>query len=153
MLQAGTRTVEDFNDVATVKKSNINGNNLVSESILKSDNKRDAAIFLLKKEIECALQSLQELQAQMETLQSEKDEILASERSGRKIIESLINQAVLLRDNIDNFEGQLELQFDAMDDKMGRMEERVHESFSSWIHQREVGVGRLILHSDSCIEP
>lgn len=158
-MQAGTRTVEDFNDVAscnigdvgtetltcsylaaaTLKKSNTNGDDLVSERVLQSENKRDAAIILLKKEIECALESLQELQAQMDTLRSEKDEILASERSGRKIIESLINHAVLLRDCIDNFEGQLELQFDSLDDKMGRLEKRLHESFSSWFQQREVG--------------
>ncbi|KAL8554411.1 hypothetical protein ACS0TY_002561 [Phlomoides rotata] len=141
----GTRKVEEFNDVAScnigdvgTETSTINDKDLVSESIMKSVNKRDAAIILLQKEIECAFESLQELQAQMDTLRSEKDEILASERSGQKIIESLINQAVLLRNSIDNFEGQLVLQFDAMDDKLGRMEERVHESFSSWFQQNEL---------------
>lgn len=158
MLQTGTRTVEDVNavgscnigdvgtktsmcssDVATGKECNINDNNLASENTLKSENGRDAVIIHLKKEIECALKSLQDLQAQMDTLRSEKEEILASEKCSRKSIESLINPAILLRDAIDNFEGELELQVNAMDGKIGKMEEIVQESFSSWFQQREVG--------------
>lgn len=158
LLQTGTRTVQDNNDVgsrsnvytstkklkcftnaAISKECNINDNNLESEISMQSAVGRETVIFLLKKEIECAVKSLQELRVQMDKMQSEKEELLASEQCSRKSIESMINQTVVLRDAIDNFEGVFELQASAINEKIRRMEEAVQESGDSWFQQREVG--------------
>lgn len=146
--------MQDFDDVSScdnggvgtevleseiiARKCNINDNNLESEITLHSAIGRDAAIILLKKEIECALKSLKEVQAQMDKMQSEKEEILESERCSQKSIESLLNQTVVFRDAIDNFEGVFELKVSAVDDKIRRMEEAVQESLESWFQQTEV---------------
>ncbi|XP_057787421.1 kinesin-like protein KIN-12D [Salvia miltiorrhiza] len=147
----GTRIVQDFNDVSSFNNGGVVGtetlkcfsdaghdNNLESEITLHSAIGRDAAIFLLKKEIECALKSLKEVQAQMDKMQSEKEEILASERCSRKSIESLLNQTVIFRDAIDNFQDVFELKVSAVDGKIRRMEEAVQESLDSWFQQTEL---------------
>ncbi|KAH6772638.1 hypothetical protein C2S51_011042 [Perilla frutescens var. frutescens] len=127
-----------FTSAAIAKECNINDNNLESEITLQSAIGREATVILLKKEIECALQSLQELQSQMDKMQSEKEEIWASEKCSRKSIESTINQIVVLRDALDNFEGVFELQVSAINGKIRRMEEAVQESLDSWFQQREL---------------
>lgn len=166
MLQAGTGAVQEFNDVssgdnggesiekcssdgAIAKNCNINDNNLESGITLQSAIGRDAAIILLKKEIESALKSLDKLKAQMDKLQSEKEEILASERCSRKSIGSLINQTVVLADAIDNFGGVVELKISAIDGKIRRMEEASQETLDSWFQQTEVGCLISILYFES----
>lgn len=158
MLQAGTGTVQEFNDVSsrdnvgegteTSKRSSdaaiaedcdIIDDNLEPGIALQSAIRRDAAIILLKKEIESALKSLDKLKAQMDKMQAEKEEILASERCSRKSIGSLINQTVVLRDAIDNFGGVVENKICAMDGKISRMEESAQEILDSWFQQTEVG--------------
>lgn len=166
MLQAGTGAVQEFNDVssgdnggesiekcssdgAIAKNCNINDNKLESGITLQSAIGRDAAIILLKKEIESALKSLDKLKAQMDKLQSEKEEILASERCSRKSIGSLINQTVVLADAIDNFGGVVELKISAIDGKIRRMEEASQETLDSWFQQTEVGCLISILYFES----
>ncbi|KAK4437834.1 Kinesin-like protein KIN-12D [Sesamum alatum] len=123
----GTKTEEGINDYS-----------LMSESTTKGVNGGDATIILLKKEIEYALKSLQEVQAEMGKLRLEKQEILAFEKCSRRSIESLTNQAVLLQNAIDDFEGEFERKVNAMDCKIGKMEAIVQESFTSWFQQREL---------------
>ncbi|KAL1534695.1 kinesin-like protein KIN-12D [Salvia divinorum] len=127
--------VQNFNDVSS---GNNGGVDTESEITLHSSIGRDPAIILLKKEIKCALKSLKEVQAQMDKMQYEKEEILASERCNRKSIESLLNQTVVFRDAIDNFEGVFELKVSAVDVKIRRMEEAVQESLDSWFRQTEL---------------
>ncbi|KAK4477060.1 hypothetical protein RD792_016264 [Penstemon davidsonii] len=122
----------------TAKECTINENNLASESTLKSMKSRDSTIILLKKEIESALRSLQEVQTEMGKLRSEKEEILVSEKCSKKSIQFLMNQAVTLQDAIDCFEAQFELKVNALDGKLGKMEESVQESCTSWFQQREL---------------
>ncbi|KAL0422672.1 UNVERIFIED_CONTAM: Kinesin-like protein KIN-12D [Sesamum latifolium] len=116
----------------------INEYNLMSESTMKGVNGGDAGIILLKKEIEYALKSLEEVQAEMENLRLEKQEILAFEKCSRRSIESLTNQAVLLHNAIDDFEGEFVRKVNAMDCKIGKMEAIVQESFTSLFQQREL---------------
>ncbi|PIN14199.1 Kinesin-like protein [Handroanthus impetiginosus] len=130
----GTKNLTFYSNVASEEGCNINADNVGSRSGV---NGRDAAIILLKKEIEDALKSLQEVQAEMGKLRSEKEEILASENCSRRSINSLISQAVVLNDAIDTFEDDFVLKVNAMDGKVGKMEEIVKESFNSLLHQRE----------------
>ena len=133
--------MQDINDV---RSGNNGGVETESEITLHSSIGSDPAIILLKKEIKCALKSLKEVQAQMDKMQSEKEEILASERCNQKSIESLLNQTIVFRDAINNFEGVFELKVSAVDGKIRRMEEAVQESFDSWFRQTEVG---CLVHS------
>ncbi|XP_047980300.1 kinesin-like protein KIN-12D [Salvia hispanica] len=133
--RTGTRIVQDFNDV---RSGNNGGVETESEITLHSSIGSDPAIILLKKEIKCALKSFKEVQAQMDKMQSEKEEILASERCNQKSIESLLNQTIVFRDAINNFEGVFELKVSAVDGKIRRMEEAVQESFDSWFRQTEL---------------
>lgn len=152
-MQTGTRKEEDLNDLGSSDIKDVrtktlgcssDENMLVSESVMKSVNGQDATVILLKKEIEYALTSLQEVQAEMGKLRSEKEEILATERCSHKNIKSLTNQALLLQDATDNFEGQLQLKVNCMGVKIRKMEEAVHECFTSCFQQTEVGL--FILH-------
>ncbi|KAL7118896.1 hypothetical protein ACP275_02G029800 [Erythranthe tilingii] len=129
----GTRTVENLNDLGSC---NIN-NCLASESEMESVKGRDGAIILLKKEIDYALKSLKDVQAEMVKLCSEKEEILATERCSHKNIESMVNQTLLLRDAIDNFGGELEGKVNTMDAKIRKMEEMVHQCSTSCFQQIE----------------
>ncbi|XP_051135829.1 kinesin-like protein KIN-12D isoform X2 [Andrographis paniculata] len=146
-LGTGSKPAKDLNETASwrsigdvkMKDSIKNDINSVSESTtIEGANGRDADIILLKKEIECALGSLQFLQAETTTLQAEKEEILASEKCSRQGIRSLIKQAVFLQDSMVNFERTLELKVNAMDVKMNKLEEIVQESLDSWSHQTEL---------------
>ncbi|EYU37720.1 hypothetical protein MIMGU_mgv1a000013mg [Erythranthe guttata] len=121
----GTRTVENLNALGSC---NINDNCLASESEMESVKGRDGAIILLKKEIDYALKSLKDVQAEMVKLCSEKEEILATERCSHKNIESMVNQTLRLRDAIDNFGGELEGKVNTMDAKIRKMEEMCLEA-------------------------
>ncbi|XP_011088306.1 kinesin-like protein KIN-12D [Sesamum indicum] len=123
----GTKTEEGINDYS-----------LMSESNMKGVNGGDAAIILLKKDVENALKSLQEVQAEMGNLRLEKQEILAFEKCCQRSIGSLTNQAVLLNNAIDDFEGEFERKVNALDCKIGKMEAIVQESFTSLFQQREL---------------
>ncbi|KAL3814192.1 hypothetical protein ACJIZ3_015460 [Penstemon smallii] len=138
-LEGVTIEISKCSSVAgTAKECMINENNLASESTLKSMKSRDSTIILLKKERESALRSLQEVQTEMGKLRSEKEEILVSEKCSKKGIQFLMNQAVTLQDAIDCFEAQFELKVNALDVKLGKMEESVQESCTSWFQQREL---------------
>ncbi|KAG8368314.1 hypothetical protein BUALT_Bualt15G0032700 [Buddleja alternifolia] len=134
----GTRIEDDVGLRNNAKECIMNDNNLLCESIQKNKNGGDATITLLKTEIEYALKSLKDVQAEMGKLRCEKEDILASEKCSRKSIESVINQAVLLQDAIDNFVGEFELKVDVLDGKIGKMEEIVQEFSTSWFQQREL---------------
>ncbi|KAL0356784.1 UNVERIFIED_CONTAM: Kinesin-like protein KIN-12D [Sesamum calycinum] len=123
----GTKTEEGINDY-----------NLMSESTMNGVNGGETAVILLKKEIEYALKSLEEVQAEMGNLRFEKQEILVFDKCSQRSIESLTNQAVLLHNAIDDFEGELECKLNAMDCKIGKMEAIVQESFTSLFQQREL---------------
>ncbi|KAL6522612.1 hypothetical protein OROMI_031570 [Orobanche minor] len=68
----------------------------------------------------------------------EKEEILASENCGWESVESTVRQVVILGDAIENFRHEFELKVHAMEGKIGKLEDIVQESFTSWFQQREL---------------
>ncbi|GER50419.1 kinesin motor family protein [Striga asiatica] len=131
--RTGTRIEED-----DAGSCDIGGGNLKPARTVESVNGGDSAVVLLKKEIECSLKSLQVVQAEMDRLCCEKEEILASEKCGQKSIESMVAQVVILGDAIENFRDEVEVKINDMESKLGNLEEIIQESFTSWFQQREL---------------
>ncbi|XP_073158747.1 kinesin-like protein KIN-12D [Henckelia pumila] len=154
--RTGTGTVQNINDMnscntkavrtetstysmnASIVEAGIAGHsNLMPKSTL-SVKSRDDTIILLKKEIEFALKSLQEVETEMAMLRHEKEEISLSEKSRRKSLVSLTNQAVLLQSAMDKFEGEFELNITSLNNKLVSMEAILQDSCTSWFQQREL---------------
>ncbi|CAA0807566.1 Phragmoplast orienting kinesin 2 [Striga hermonthica] len=131
--RTGTRIEED-----DAGSCDIGGGYLKSERTGESVNGGDSVVGLLKKERECSLKGLQVVQAEVDRLCCEKEEILASEKCGQKSIESMVTQVVILGDAIENFRGEFEVKINAMEGKIGKLEEIIQESFTSWFQQREL---------------
>ncbi|OVA15456.1 Kinesin [Macleaya cordata] len=99
---------------------------------------RDATIVLLRKEIESALHSLREVQAQMVKLLEEKEEIRKSEIQSRKSMECVTAQVLALQSETDNTGKQSELKMTELERKFQTVDGRVQEARSYWFQKKEV---------------
>nr|GMC78383.1 kinesin-like protein KIN-12D [Ipomoea batatas] len=104
----------------------------------KSPHGRDATIALLKKEIVSALDSLKKVQAEMARLHNEKEEVCKAEKQSRESIESLFIPIVALGTSIENFEQEVKLKMEEVDEKLQQVEYAVQEYRNSWFEQNEL---------------
>lgn len=112
--------------------------------------KKDMTIALLKKEIESALESLKEVQAEMAKLQDEKEKMLMSEKQNKKTMKSLTTEVLTQQAAMDNFEKQSEFQIQAVSHKLLALEQEqiVQDAGSHWYKTKEVThFTSLILYS------
>ncbi|GLU02988.1 hypothetical protein SLE2022_202120 [Rubroshorea leprosula] len=104
---------------------------------LKNVFDRDVTVILLKKEIESALQSLNEVQTEMAKLYHEKEEIWMSNRRDVESMEHIRTQVLALQAAMSNFEHQLGLKMEAVNDKLKSFEQTVQESETYWCQTKE----------------
>ncbi|XP_027348323.1 kinesin-like protein KIN-12D [Abrus precatorius] len=120
-----------------------------SRRVCKGACERDHTITLLRKEIECALESLKEVQYEMTRLHEEKKEMSMCEKKSRESIECLAPQILSLQEAMDLFEGKFNVKIEVLSDKLRDLEEPLKEAGSLW-HQRkeylelEVGEAKII---------
>ncbi|KAK0582663.1 hypothetical protein LWI29_028296 [Acer saccharum] len=104
----------------------------------KDVRERDATIVLLRLEIESALKSLKEVQAEMTKLHGEKEEMLVSKKQNEQGMKCLVTQLLTLQATVDNFEKQSELKIEAVNRKLGEFEQTVHEAGTDWCQTKEI---------------
>lgn len=114
---------------------------------LKDRKNRDTTITLLKKEIECALESLKEVQDELAKLYKEKEKFVMSGKDCERSIEALMHEVLVLQGGMDCFEAEFQSKMDALNSKLQRYEEIVQHSCTSWFQEKEVGYSiRAIYH-------
>ncbi|KAI9181658.1 hypothetical protein LWI28_017227 [Acer negundo] len=104
----------------------------------KDVRERDATIVLLRLEIESALKSLKEVQAEMTKLHGEKEEMLVSKKQNEQGMKSLVTQLLTLQATVDNFKKQSELKIETVNRKLGEFEQIVHEAGTDWCQTKEI---------------
>ncbi|KAL5855677.1 hypothetical protein ACOSQ4_005479 [Xanthoceras sorbifolium] len=108
-----------------------------SINVCKDVRERDSTIVLLRLEIESALESLKEVQAEMAKLHGEKEEMLVSKKQNEKGMKCLVTQLLTLQATMDNFEKQSELKIEAVNRKLGEFEQIAHEAGTDWHQTKE----------------
>ncbi|KAK7319825.1 hypothetical protein RJT34_04553 [Clitoria ternatea] len=120
-----------------------------SRGVCKDVCERDATITLLRKEIECALGSLEEVKYEMARLQKEKKEMSMCERKSRQSIEVLTNQILALQEAMNHFEEQSKVKFEVLSQKLRHLETPLKETHSLWYQRSqsleiEIGEAKII---------
>eukprot|EP00257_Ricinus_communis_P017920 XP_015576480.1 kinesin-like protein KIN-12F [Ricinus communis] len=95
---------------------------------------RDVTVILLKKEIESALESLQQVQMEMAKLRCEKEELLLSEKRSQESLKCFV---LALQAAISNFEKEFEQKINIVNRKLQAFEQIVQEAGSCWCQTKE----------------
>ncbi|XP_065855642.1 LOW QUALITY PROTEIN: kinesin-like protein KIN-12D [Euphorbia lathyris] len=98
---------------------------------------RDVTIILLKKEIESALESLQEVQQQMAKLHMEKEEIRRSEKHSQERLKYFTTEILALQEAMSILENQFELKMSNINQKIQASEQNVQEAKTKWCQTKE----------------
>lgn len=109
-----------------------------SGKIFDDMHKKDVTIALLKREIESAIESLKEVQAEMAKLQYEKEKMLMSEKQYEKNMKNLTTEVLTLQAAINEFQKQSELKIEAITHKVEAVEHIVQEAGTYWYETKEV---------------
>ncbi|XP_068655925.1 kinesin-like protein KIN-12D isoform X2 [Aristolochia californica] len=99
----------------------------VSPMMLEDASDRDAAIILLRKEIESAIESLRGVQAQMAKLLDEKEEIRKSVKQSCKSLECLPEQVIKLQSDMDVLDKEYQFRALELAQKLQIIEEMATE--------------------------
>ncbi|KAL5172412.1 Kinesin-like protein KIN-12D [Glycine soja] len=140
--------IVDLTDLQLVKSGN-DTKDLKSRKVGKNVLERDATIRLLRKEIECALESLKEVQYEMARLHEEKKEMSVSEKKSRQSIECLTNHILFLQEAMYHFEEKSKVKIDVLSHKLRGLEKPLKEANSHWYQRKEsleleVGEAKII---------
>ncbi|XP_019702656.1 kinesin-like protein KIN-12F isoform X1 [Elaeis guineensis] len=115
-----------------------NANESECRMLLKDDSDRETTILLLRKELECALDRLQEVQAQMIKLLNKKEEIKKSEKQSQTSIEHLTNEVLRLKSDIIDKEIQFDIRLQELEDKLQKVKKNAIASSECWCKAKEV---------------
>ncbi|KAH9656269.1 kinesin-like protein KIN-12D [Citrus sinensis] len=100
-------------------------------------HQKDVTIALLKREIDSAIESLKEVQAEMAKLQYEKEKMLMSEKQYEKNMKNLTTEVLTLQAAINEFQKQSELKIEAITHKVEAVEHIVQEAGTYWYETKE----------------
>lgn len=99
---------------------------------------RELTIVLLKKEMESAMESLKEVQAEMSKLCHEKEEIQLSEKQSKRCLRCLTSDALALEETVNDFGKLLEIKIGAVNHKINTAEQDMKEIKTHWCQTKEV---------------
>lgn len=99
---------------------------------------RDVTILLLRKEIESALESLKQVQLEMDKLQNEKEEIRMSEKQNNETLEFLVSQILNLQEAMHKFEEKSAFKIEVSNKKIERFGQTIQEAAIQWCQRKEV---------------
>ncbi|XP_027191010.1 kinesin-like protein KIN-12D isoform X2 [Cicer arietinum] len=109
-----------------------------SRNICKDVREKDVTITLLRKEIECALESLKEVQDEMAKLHEEKKEMSMCEKQSRESIKCLTTQIHALQAAMGQFEEQSNVKVEVLSCKLRNLEKPLKEAISHWNQTKEL---------------
>ncbi|XP_035540732.1 kinesin-like protein KIN-12D isoform X2 [Juglans regia] len=112
--------------------------NLESRRIGRDMGNKDVTIILLKKEIQSALESLKEVQAEMVKLHDEKKQMQVSEKCSQESMKCLTTQVLAMEAAMSNFEKQYILKTEAFGNRLSVFEQTVEEAGSQWCQTKEL---------------
>jgi kinesin family protein 15 len=150
----------DTSEYSKVEKSvchkSYDGKDMRCKSIYKDVCNRDVTIILLKKEIEFALESLMEVQAEMVKLHDEKKQMWISEKQNQESMKFLISQVLTLESAMSDFEKQSRLKMEVFSHRVDAFEQTVEEAGLQWCQTKEVMLflyflSQKILSYDLCL--
>ncbi|XP_054777208.1 kinesin-like protein KIN-12D isoform X2 [Prosopis cineraria] len=108
-----------------------------SRKLCKDGCARDVTIALLRKEIECALGNLKEVQDEMARLHKEKKEMSMSEKQSQQSIKCLTTELLALQVAMSDFEEQSKIKIEALSDQVKELEETLQEDGLHWHQTKE----------------
>jgi len=129
---------EPIVDQADLDKCGYYMNDSKSRRVSKDVHERDVTISLLRKEIECALESLKEVQYEMARLHEEKKEMSLCEMKSQQSIECLTKQILFLQEAMNHFEEKSKLKIEVLSQKLRNLEKPLKEASSHWYQKKEV---------------
>lgn len=109
-----------------------------SKRVCKDARERDVTITLLRKEIECALESLKQVQDEMAKLHEEKKEMSMCEMQSRQSIKCLTTQILALQAAMRHFEELSKGKVEVLSHKLRNLEKPLKEAVSHWYQTKEV---------------
>ena len=109
-----------------------------SGKIFKNVCDREVTIILLKREIESAMESLKEVQAEMGKICNEKEEFQLSEKQSNESLRCLTTHALALEETMNYFGKLLELKIGAVNHKIDTAEQTMQEIRTHWCQTKEV---------------
>ena len=109
-----------------------------SGKICKNVCDREVTIILLKREIESAMESLKEVQAEMGKICNEKEEIRLSEKQSKESLRCLATHVLTLEETMNDFGKLLELKIGAVNHKIDTAEQTMQEIRTHWCQTKEV---------------
>lgn len=112
--------------------------NILKSLPCKDKRDRDTTIILLRREIESALQSLKEVQVEMDKLRKENEDIVKSEQKTRESLKCFTDQVQNLQATMSNFESQSKLKMEVLNQRLEASEQIVVEAGSNLHENREV---------------
>lgn len=139
-LVEGPRTNSCKSSLEVGKKMSLHSCDRDNLKSLPSNDKcdRDTTIILLRKEIESALQSLKDVQIEMEKLRKENKDIVKSEQKTRESLKCFTNQVHNLQSSMNDFESQSKLKMEALNQRLETSEQIMAEAGSHLNETREV---------------
>lgn len=151
LLQTGTKRRRDLNSCTDEDTRPKLQNSFCSIGAtdcrnLKDGKNRDATITLLKKEIECALESLKGVQDELANLYKEKEKFVMSGKDCERSLEALVHEVLVLQGGMNCFEAEFKSKMDALSSKLQQFEEIVQHSCASRFQEKEVGYSILAIY-------
>lgn len=119
-------------------KSGYDNKDQKSRRVFKEACERDVTIALLRKEIECALESLKEVQDEMARLREEKKEMSMSVMQSQQSMECLTTQVLALQADMSHFEEQSKVKIEVLSRKFRDLEKTLKEASNHWYQRKEV---------------
>ncbi|KAK2380517.1 phragmoplast orienting kinesin [Trifolium repens] len=113
-------------------------NNPKPRNICKDARERDDTINLLRKEIECALESLKEVQDEITKLNEEKKEMSICEKQSQESIKCLTTQILALQAAMVHFEEQSKDKIEVHSYKLRNLEKTLKEAVCYWNQTKEL---------------
>ncbi|OMP01569.1 hypothetical protein COLO4_11727 [Corchorus olitorius] len=98
---------------------------------------KEVTVILLKRELESAMESLKEVQAEMSRICSEKEEIRLSEEKSKESLRCLATHVLALEATTSDFGKLLELKIGAVNHKVSTFEQTMQEIRTHWCQTKE----------------
>jgi kinesin family protein 15 len=144
LLQGSSETHHQIAEMADLSfklaNSGYDKNNPKPRNICKDARERDDTINLLRKEIECALESLKEVQDEIAKLNEEKKEMSICEKQSQESIKCLTTQILALQAAMVHFEEQSKDKVEVHSYKLRNLEKTLKEAVCYWNQTKEVNL-------------
>ncbi|GMJ12777.1 phragmoplast orienting kinesin 2 [Hibiscus trionum] len=133
----GTRRDFDRRPEKSVRERLYTCNDGIAERRSNKGLRDRDVIILLKKEIESAMESLKEVQAEMGKICNEKEEIQLSDKRSKESLRYLAAHVLALEETMNDFEKLFEVKIAAVHRKINTVEQTMQKTSTHWCKTKE----------------